>query len=75
VIWVLAAIVILGRAGIQVVPLPNVILVWGAWALVVVSVLGAIVNVASSSPWERFGWAPLSIVLALLSFVVASSPA
>jgi hypothetical protein len=74
VIWLLAAIVILGRAGIEIVPLPDVILVWGSWALVVASVLGAIVNVASSSPWERFGWAPLSLVLALLSSVVASSP-
>jgi len=74
VIWLIAAIVILGRAGVVAVPLPDVVLEWGAWALVVVSVLGAIVNVASSSPWERFGWAPLSMVLALLSFVVASSP-
>ena len=75
VIWLFAAIVILGRAGIEIVPLPDVILVWGSWALVVASVLGAIVNVASSSPWERFGWAPLSLVLALLSWLVASSPA
>ena len=75
VIWLLAAIVILGRAGIEIVPLPDLVLVWGSWALVVASVLGAIVNVASSSPWERFGWAPLSLVLAVLSWVVASSPA
>jgi hypothetical protein len=75
VIWLLAAMVILGRAGFEMVPLPDVVLTWGTWALVVASVLGAIVNVASSSPWERFGWAPLSLVLALLSWVVASSPA
>jgi len=75
VIWLVAAVVILGRAGIEIVPLPDLVLVWGAWALVVISVLGAIVNAASSSPWERFGWAPLSVILALLSLVVASSPA
>ena len=74
VFWLVAAVVILGRAGVVSVPVPEAVLVWGAWALVVVSVLGAIVNVASSSPWERFGWAPLTIVLAVLSFVVASSP-
>ena len=74
VVWLIAAVVILGRAGVVAVPLPEVVLVWGAWALVVISVLGAIVNLASSSPWERFGWAPLSLLLAVLSWVVASSP-
>ncbi len=74
VVWLLAAVVILGRAGLVAVPLPREALTLGAWALVVVSVLGAIVNVASSSPWERFGWGPLAAVLALLSWVVASSP-
>lgn len=75
VIWLLAAIAMLGRAGVVAVAVPDVVLVWGAWALVIVSVLGAIVNAASSSPWERFGWAPLSLALAFLSWLVASSPA
>lgn len=74
VIWLLAAVVILGRGGVAAVPLPVVVVDVGAWALVVLSVLGTIVNRASSSPWERFGWAPLSAVLAVLSFTVASSP-
>ena len=72
-IWLVAAVVILGRVGIEVVPLPAVVTTVGAWVLVVVSVLGAIVNFASSSPWERFGWGPLALVLAFLSLVVASS--
>jgi hypothetical protein len=74
VIWLIAAVFMLGRGGVAAVPLPDVILAVGAWVLVVLSVLGAIVNLASSSPWERFGWAPFSAVLALLSFIVASSP-
>lgn len=73
VIWIVAALVILGRAGMPVVALPGVVLEWGAWALVVLSFLGALVNFASSSPWERFGWGPLALVLGLLSLVVASS--
>jgi hypothetical protein len=73
VLWVLAAILILGRAGMLGLPLPGLVLDLGAWLLVVLSVLGTIVNMASSSPWERFGWAPFSAVLAVLSFVVASS--
>jgi hypothetical protein len=41
--------------------------------MVVLSALGAIVNFASSSRWERFGWGPLALVLALLSLLVAVS--
>jgi hypothetical protein len=74
VIWLVAAAIILGRAGLIDVPLPEVTLTVGAWVLVVLSALGSLVNVASSSPWERFGWAPLAATLAVLSAVVASSP-
>ena len=73
VIWLVAAVVILGRAGIEIVPLPAVITSVGAWVLAVLSALGAIVNFASSSRWERFGWGPLALVLALLSLIVAAS--
>ena len=72
-IWLVAAVVILGRVGIEIVPLPAVVTTVGAWVLVVVSVLGAIVNFASSGSWERFGWGPLALVLAFLSLVVATS--
>ena len=74
VVWAVAAVIILGRAGVLDVPLPQVVLDIGAWALVVLSGLGALVNFASSSPWERFGWGPLALALALLSLVVATSP-
>ena len=72
VIWVLAAVVILGAGGVVAVPLPDVVLGIGPWVLVVLSALGTIVNLASSSPWERFGWAPFSAALAVLSFIVAT---
>ena len=72
VIWLAAAIVILGRVGIGV-PLPVSVTSIGAWVLVVLSALGAIVNFASSSRWERFGWGPLALLLALLSLMVALS--
>jgi hypothetical protein len=74
VVWLLAAVVILARAGVLSLPLPEVVVVVGAWALVVLSVLGALVNLASSSPWERFGWAPYAATMAVLSAVVALSP-
>jgi hypothetical protein len=72
-VWLVAAVIVLGRAGITIVPLPAGLLEWGTWALVVLLVVGAIVNVASSSPWERFGWAPATILLALITLVVAWS--
>ena len=73
VIWLAGAVVILGRAGIEIVRLPAGITSVGVWVLVVLSGLGAIVNFASSSRWERFGLGPLALVLALLSLVVAAS--
>jgi hypothetical protein len=73
VIWLLAAVVILGAEGVLAVPLPDVVLGIGPWVLVALSALGTIVNLASSSPWERFGWAPFSAALAVLSFMVATS--
>jgi hypothetical protein len=75
VVWLLAAVLILARAGVLTVSLPSILLVVGAWALVVLSALGALANLASSSPWERFGWAPYAATLAVLSLVVALSPA
>jgi hypothetical protein len=73
-IWLLAAVLILARAGVIGVPLPPVVLAVGAWVLVVLSAAGALVNLASSSPWERFGWAPYAATLAVLSLIVALGP-
>jgi hypothetical protein len=75
VVWLMAVVIILWRAGLIDVPaLPSLVPVIGTWLLVVVSAVGALVNLASSSPWERFGWAPYAATLAVLSLVVAASP-
>ena len=44
------------------------------WVVTSVLAVGAVMNAASSSSWERFGWAPLLLVLAILSFRLARSP-
>jgi len=72
-IWLLAALIVLQRAGSPVVPLPPPVAQWGAWVLVGLLPLGAIMNFASSSRWERFGWGPLAVILAVLCFIVAMS--
>jgi hypothetical protein len=74
-VWVLAALIILARAGFQVSPLPPAFVQWGAWILVGVLPLGAIMNFASPSSWERFLWGPVALILAALCLLIARSGA
>lgn len=66
-----AAAVILGRGGLWGSDRFSGAFRVGAWALVAILPLGALMNLASSSPWERFGWAPFTVVLAVATFVTA----
>jgi hypothetical protein len=70
-VWVLAALIVLGRAGFRVVPLPYGVLRWGTWVLVGLLFVGALLNIASSSEWERFGWGPLALIEGVLCLFVA----
>jgi hypothetical protein len=69
--WLFAALVVLERGGSEIVSLPPTLARWGTWVLVVLLPIGAIVNFASTSRWERFGWGPIALVLAGLCLVVA----
>lgn len=71
VFWSFAAAVVLARAGVGATFLPDVVARWGTWILVVVLAIGAVMNAASASRWERYLWAPLALVLAVLCFFVA----
>ena len=73
VVWLLAALVVLARGGLSPISLPPIAIDWGPWVLVGLSVLGAIVNFASTSRWERFGWGPLALIMAALCLVLAIS--
>ena len=74
VVFVAAALVILSRAGLWGASVPTRVLRWGTWILVLLMVLSALANFASSSNWERFLLSPSAVVLALLCLVVARSP-
>ncbi len=74
VVFVVAALVILGRAGLWRASVPSGLFRWGAWVLVVIMSLSALANFASPSNGERFLLGPLAIVLALLCLLVARSP-
>lgn len=72
--WLLAAAHALSRGGWVAGP------AWTAhrrisWALAAVLAAGALLNAASPSPWERFGWAPFTLVLALLCRALARTGA
>lgn len=71
VLWLIAAGIVLGRVGIG--PVPGSVARWGTWALVALLTVGAVMNAASPSRWERFGWAPFTALLAGLCVVVARS--
>ena len=74
-VWVLAALIVLGRAGFDVSPLPTAVLRWGTWILVGVLALGAVLNFASPSHWERYLWGPIALILAALCLLLAGSSA
>jgi len=74
VFWILAALIVLGRAGFDVSPFPDVVERWGTWVLVGLLPVGALMNIASSSRWERYLWGPLALILAVLTLVVALNP-
>jgi hypothetical protein len=73
VVWVLAAAIVLRRVEYQASLIPEPVARWGTWVLVGVLLVGALMNFASTSPWERFLWGPLALLLAVLCFVVARS--
>jgi len=70
---VAGAIIVLGRARYWASDDRLGILRWGTWALVVVMMLSATANIASSSSLERFQNGPVALLLALLCLIVARS--
>jgi hypothetical protein len=70
-VYVLAALIVLGRGGVRGVPLPYGVLRWGTWVLAGLLFVGALPNFASSSGCERFGWGPLALIQAVLCLFVA----
>lgn len=73
VLWLFAALLVLARGGYASIPLPKAVPVAGAWVLVALLGLGVLMNFASSSPWERFGWGPFTLVLFALGVALARS--
>jgi hypothetical protein len=73
VVWLIAALVVLARGGRALVSLPQAVTRVGTWAVAALLAVGAVLNFASSSPWERFGWGPYTLVMLTLCLVLARS--
>jgi hypothetical protein len=71
IIYVAAALIVLGRAGIIWRARSAALLRWGTWFFAVAMAIGAVPNFASQSRWENFIFGPLALVLAALCIVVA----
>jgi predicted membrane channel-forming protein YqfA (hemolysin III family) len=66
--------VVLERVGLaSLVALDTTFLRWAMWALVGLSCLAVVMNLASPSPLERLIWVPVSVALAVLCLIVARS--
>jgi hypothetical protein len=77
VVLLFAALVVLVRGGYALVPLSETVARVGTVVIAGLLGVGALMNFASSSPWERFGWGPFTVVLFVLCVVLArgGSPA
>lgn len=73
-VYVAAAVIVLDRVGRPLLDMPDSLSFWGTWALVVLLAVGAVMNAASSSRYERFGWAPFAAVTGVLVLIVALAP-
>jgi len=71
--WLGAALIILARGGFAISPLPRAVARWGTWVIVGFLGLGTLLNFASSSPWERFGWGPFTVTMLILCVILARS--
>ncbi len=73
VVWLFATLIVLARGGFAFSPLPRAVARWGTWVLVCFLGVGTVLNFASSSPWERYGWGPFSLTMLILCIILARS--
>ncbi|MCY7289825.1 MAG: hypothetical protein LH624_16675, partial [Cryobacterium sp.] len=74
-VFLFASLVVLARGGCNLIRLPAGVVRVGTWVIVALLGVGALMNFASSSPWERYGWGPFTVVLFVLCVVLARSGA
>jgi hypothetical protein len=68
IVLILAALIVVGRAGYWGSRVPSAIFQWGIWVLVVGMAVSALANFASPTAGERFFLGPSALLLAILCF-------
>jgi hypothetical protein len=71
VLLAVAALIVLARAGVISLGLPESVLVVGAWVVVAFTVVNTLTNLSGRHPLERWGMSALTAVTAVLSGYVA----
>lgn len=71
VLWLITALIVAARAGHAPVAVPRAVYKTGTTVLVGLLGVGTLLNFASPSPWERFGWGPFTLGLFALGVVLA----
>lgn len=71
VVLVLAAWIVLGRAGVVPIVVGGQVLVWSAWLVAGFMALNTLTNLSGKHPLERWGMASMTLVAALLVGYVA----
>ena len=71
VVWLFATLLVLVRGGFAISLLPTAVARWGTWVLAGFLGLGVLLNFASSSPWERYGWGPFTLAMLILCISLA----
>jgi len=69
--WLVATLTALSRGGIAASPIPYTFSRRAMWGLTALLAVGAVMNAASSSRWERYGWTPFILGLTVLSLQLA----
>jgi hypothetical protein len=71
IVYGFATLVVLRCAGYRVPLIGGRVARVGTWVLAGLLPVGALMNFASSSEWERFGWGPIALMLGILCFLIA----
>ncbi len=71
VVWIAAALIVLGRAGLWSTGKHAALYRRGTWLLVAINAIAALMNFASHSRWENLIFGPTALALVVLCTIVA----
>jgi hypothetical protein len=70
-LWTVVVLVVLERSRLVEIGWLSKVDEWAIWVAFGITALGVVMNAASTSPWDRFFWAPYAAAVGVACFVVA----